>query len=66
MATRTRCKRPSNTGAISQVGLRWRVRWRDDGNRRSAMFATKEMAESFLAKRVMDLARQMRPGHAAA
>jgi hypothetical protein len=60
MATRRR-KRLSNTGAITKLGDRWRTRWRTEGKRHSAMFATRQQAEAFLAARVMDLARELRP-----
>jgi hypothetical protein len=60
-----RTRRLHGTGAISKMGGRWRIRWREGDRRRSAMFATREKAEAALAKVVMELARQLRPGHAA-
>jgi integrase len=56
MARRPR-KRTYKTGAITQVGRRWRYRWRAGGRRYSATAATRELAEVGLASKVSAAAR---------
>lgn len=43
-------KRPHGLGSITKVGDRYRVRWRENGDRRSAMFDSRELAEKVLTK----------------
>lgn len=49
-------RRVWGSGSITQSGTRWAVRWRENGQRRSKTFATKELAEQVLAKIVHDVA----------
>jgi integrase len=56
MARRPR-KRTYKTGAIAQVGRRWRIRWRQGARRLSLTFETRELAELALAAKVGAVAR---------
>jgi hypothetical protein len=48
-------------GTITKLGERWRIRWREGERRCSAMFATREQAETALSRQMMKLARELRP-----
>jgi integrase len=56
MAPRKKAKRPHGLGSVTKVGSKWRVRWRENGQRRSAMFTDRDMAERVLAKISGDIA----------
>lgn len=54
---RTRRKAKYGTGGVTRDGSFWRARWRQNGKRRSQSgFATRELADRFLAGVVGDLA----------
>lgn len=57
-----RRKRTYGTGALTKLGPHsWRARWREGGRRMSATYPTKEEAQAALARRLMKLAREIRP-----
>lgn len=57
-----RRKRTYGTGALTKLGpTSWRIRWREGDRRLSATYETEEEAQAALARRLMRLARELRP-----